>query len=72
MTEDYLNLMRKWELDPEKGEIFVNNNSQGKSIMARIAGRVRRARTRLRISEEGWIVMSENCRCTAEEPFFAP
>jgi len=57
MTEDYLDLLKKRELDAEmelraslkKEEMFVNNNSQGKSIMTRIVGRARKARKRLRI-----------------------
>jgi hypothetical protein len=55
MTEDYLDLLKKRELDAEmelraslkKEEMFVNNNSQGKSIMTRIVGRAKKARKRL-------------------------
>jgi hypothetical protein len=68
MTEDYLDLLKKRELDEaslEKEEMFVNNNSQRKSIMTRIAGRARkrlRIRRRLDSDERELVVVRQRSR----------
>jgi len=60
MTEDYLDLLRRRELDLEirrhslKEEVLTNNN-RGKSIAARIASRARKLRIRRRRAERSGV-----------------
>ena len=66
MTEDYIDLLKRRELDAElelraslEEEMFATHNSRGKSIMTRIAARAKRLRIRRSTEKNPMMNMSE-------------